>query len=105
MKIVQNHGQTKIKANKAPEPLKAEFFDVERARYLLANKNNINRPFKPNKIKEYTQAMNEGVFHSRVSSAICFDKNGQLKNGQTRLASVVESGQAWDQNAITKTGK
>lgn len=57
--------------------------------YLSRNIN--NRPLTKNQVKFYARQMSEGKWRIN-GEAICFDKDGNLINGQHRLSAVVEAG-------------
>lgn len=53
--------------------------------------NTLNRPKKPQKIRQYVAAMKEGHW-PMTGATISFGKSGRLLDGQNRLQAIIESG-------------
>lgn len=58
-------------------------------KYLARNEN--NRPLRRATVIRYAEMMRRGQW-KLTHEAVAFDTNGELKNGQHRLAAVIESG-------------
>lgn len=61
------------------------------ARHIIKHFNTKNRKLSPNAVKKYANDMKLGNWKI-TGEPIIFDFNGQLLNGQHRLAGVIESG-------------
>ena len=72
------------------------------AKMLLA-KNQNPRQLKSWHVKEFVRHINEGTFLA-TPQGIALDKNGNLRDGQHRLAAVVESGVAVEMYVATEVG-
>lgn len=58
----------------------------------MLKKNCINRPLSQNTINAYAYDMKEGNWDKDSDSAISFDTEGKLRNGQHRLNAIIKAG-------------
>lgn len=63
----------------------------DEARELLKSTNNHNRPLNPNTVETYSRIIKEGNW-KLTHQGIAFDTNGDLIDGQHRLAAIANSG-------------
>lgn len=68
-----------------------EMIGPEDAAFILENHNKRNRSLTPKTVAEYARAMTNDEWRF-IGDPIRFDKNGDLLDGQQRLAAIVESG-------------
>ena len=69
-------------------------FSPELAEFILTNLNQNNRPRKLGKIKKYAEDMVSGIW-GLTGDTIKFGTNGQLRDGQNRLAACMRAGKAF----------
>ena len=75
----------------------------ERAREILKNNWQKNRPLRARAVQEYAQKMKDGMWDALTP--IVIDENGILKDGQHRLNAVVKSGTSQDFIIVTNVSK
>ena len=68
-----------------------EFITPEKAQFYLEKNFENNRKISRNNLEELKREMRNSRF-ILSDSAICFDKDGTLVNGQHRLLAVVQTG-------------
>lgn len=71
----------------------------ELAEHILTTRNLSNRPMKPFKIKEYADDLVNGRW-GVTGDTIKFGKDGQLKDGQNRLAAIVRAQKPMTTHAV-----
>ena len=68
------------------------FITPELAKRWLEQNNGNNRSLSKGTVQSYANDMRAGNWDSEVGSAISFDLDGKLRDGQHRLAAIVEAG-------------
>lgn len=74
-------------------------FSPELAEYILLNLNSNNRNRKPAKIKRYAEDMAEENW-GLTGDTIKFGSNGQLRDGQNRLAACIRAGKPFESHVV-----
>lgn len=69
-----------------------EIFTPEIAEDILRTKNKQNRSLSASNVERYSMLMTSGEWDHENGEFIKFDKNGDVLDGQTRLASVIKKG-------------
>jgi hypothetical protein len=64
----------------------------EMASHWLESHNQVNRDIKPSVVRQYSRDMRLGLWEHPTHQAIGFDINGQLVDGQQRMAAIKDSG-------------
>lgn len=84
---------------KPPTNTRVIEFSHELAEHILANLNSNNRNRKPAKIKRYAEDMASGNW-GLTGDTIKFGSNGELRDGQNRLAACVRAGTAFESHVV-----
>lgn len=58
----------------------------------ILRRNGSNRHVRASQVSTFKNRMLEGRWSSNIGEALCWDKRGNLKNGQHRLLAIIESG-------------
>lgn len=69
-----------------------ETITPQMAGFILANCNDQNRPIRKRSVDFLASEITSGSWQSESADAICIDTDGNLVNGQHRLAAIVQSG-------------
>lgn len=84
---------------KPPTNTRVIEFSPQLAEYVLVNLNHNNRGRKPAKIKQYAEEMAAGTW-GLTGDTIKFGSNGELRDGQNRLAACVRAGVPFSSHAV-----
>lgn len=89
-RVPQSRKDTSV-SNSEPK-ITTEVIGPEEAADILATRNKRNRKLSPKTVNEYARQMTAGEFPF-IADPVRFDRDGNLIDGQHRLAAVVGSGQ------------
>jgi hypothetical protein len=84
---------------KPPTNTRVIEFSPQLAEYILVNLNPNNRNRKPAKIKQYAEEMAAGSW-GLTGDTIKFGNNGELRDGQNRLAGSVRAGVPFESHVV-----